>query len=47
MNNYSAYIEMGLHNIAQHKYDCDGYHDLNEDQREACKQILINWLQSK
>jgi len=47
MNNYSAYIEMALHSIAQNKFDCDGYYDLNEGQREACKQTLINWIQSK
>lgn len=42
-----AYIEMGLHSVAKNKFDCDGYYDLNEDQREACKQKLINWVESK
>tara|TARA_A100001388_G_scaffold277386_1_gene268319 strand:- start:3457 stop:3648 length:192 start_codon:yes stop_codon:yes gene_type:complete len=47
LNSYRAYIEIGLHGIAKHKFDCDGYYDLNEDQREACKRTLINWVESK
>ncbi len=47
MNNYSSYILMGLNTVSKNIYDCDTYHDLNEEQRNVIKEILIKCVESK